>query len=122
MKFLVDNALSPQVSRALNQANFEAVHVREVNLQHASDEEIFEYAEEHELVIISADTDFSFILSDRQTDKPSLILFRDKMTKKPTDQIEFLINHLSELENELEKGSIISIRSNRVRARKLPLF
>ncbi len=73
-------------------------------------------------MIISADTDFSFILSDRQASKPSLILFRDKMTKKPADQIEFLIDHLHELQNELEKGCIMTIRSNRVRVRELPLF
>jgi predicted nuclease of predicted toxin-antitoxin system len=122
VKFLVDNALSPRVSEALSKNDFEAVHVREIGLQHAKDKEIFKYAEENGLVIISADTDFSFILSNRQTDRPSLILFRDKMTKKPTEQIEFLINHLHELQSELREGSIISIRANRVRVRKLPLY
>ena len=44
MKFLIDNALSPALAALLQQAGHDAIHVRELGLQHADDEVIFERA------------------------------------------------------------------------------
>ena len=44
MKLLVDNALSPVLAELLRQAGHEAVHVRDIGLHHAADEDIFERA------------------------------------------------------------------------------
>lgn len=41
MKFLIDNALSPELAKLLETANHDAIHVRDRNLEKASDEEIF---------------------------------------------------------------------------------
>ena len=56
MKFLIDNALSPELAKFLQQANHDAVHVRERNLHRADDEVIFEAAAAENRVIVSADT------------------------------------------------------------------
>jgi len=44
MRFLIDNALSPALAALLQQAGHDAIHVRELGLQHADDEVIFERA------------------------------------------------------------------------------
>jgi predicted nuclease of predicted toxin-antitoxin system len=44
MRFLIDNALSPALTALLQQAGHDAIHVRELGLQHADDEVIFERA------------------------------------------------------------------------------
>ena len=65
MKLLIDNALSPKVSHGLLSAGYDCEHVRNVNLQNATDEKIFTYAEEENRVIVSADTDFGALLAIR---------------------------------------------------------
>ena len=51
MKLLVDNALSPVLAERLRNAGHEAVHVRDIGLHHAADEDIFERAASEDFVL-----------------------------------------------------------------------
>ena len=57
MKLLVDNALSPVLAELLRKAGHEAVHVRDIGLHHAADEDIFERAASEDFVLVTADTE-----------------------------------------------------------------
>ncbi len=71
MKLLLDSNLSHRVARLLRDADIDAVHVREHNLQHATDAAILEFAREHSLVVVSEDTDFGELLAQQRTAAPS---------------------------------------------------
>jgi predicted nuclease of predicted toxin-antitoxin system len=84
---LIDNALSPAIGEELKGAGHDAVHVRELAMQAASDEEIFDHAAEDDRIVVSADTDFGTLLAIRRQTAPSVILFRtvandDRQTRR----------------------------------------
>lgn len=123
MRFLVDNAISPVVAKGLKNLGHGAVHVRDYNLQAAEDWVLFERAEIENRIIISADTDFAFLLAARRVSSPSVILFRKGSERNPLRQIDLLQLNLTETINaQLETGSILIIEENRIRIRALPLL
>lgn len=105
MRFLIDNALSPVVGEELNRAGHDAGQ-RELGLQAASDQDIFDHAAQDGRVIVSADTDLGTLLATRKETAPSVVLFRHGSQHRPADQAALLKANLPQLADALETGSI----------------
>ncbi len=121
MRFLVDNALSPTLALLLNEASHDALHVRSIGLQHASDVEIFERAATDDRIVVSADTDFGTLLAARSVQKPSVIQFRGPGSRRPEALARTLLANLSQVVDVLDSGSIVTLEPARVRVRALPI-
>lgn len=119
MRFLIDQALSPTVAIELNLAGHN-VHIRELGLQAASDQAIFDHAARDDRVMVSADTDFGTLLATRKQTSPSVILIRHGSQHRPADQ-----GRAAEGQPTADRrrpGSIVVIQPDRVRIRALPLL
>ena len=122
MKFLVDNPLSPVFCKELCNAGLDAVHVRDLGLQKAKDEEIFQRALDENRIIISADTDFGTILAAMGTAKPSVVIFRCLSPRRPKEQAKIFLEMLPKVWEELKAGAVVVIEDTRVRVRRLPIL
>ncbi len=122
MRFLVDNALSPEVAKRLSQAGHDAVHVRDLGLGDAKDPVILDRAAAEDRIVLSADTDFGTLLALRQASKPSVLLFRGATPRRPADRVALLLANLPQVEADLRAGAIVIIEPARIRTRSLPIF
>jgi hypothetical protein len=66
MKFLVDANRSPKVAAGLVGAGFDAIHVADLELLTATEDEILDRAIQDGLVVITADSDFGMLLALRR--------------------------------------------------------
>jgi predicted nuclease of predicted toxin-antitoxin system len=122
LKFLIDNALLPIFSDHLQNHGHNVIHVRDVDMQTCSDEEIFNFAQKEERIIVSADTDFGTIIALRNVQFPSVIIFRRTRNRKPIEQVSLLLSNLEQIVDSLKKGSIVIIEDTRIRIRNLPIM
>jgi predicted nuclease of predicted toxin-antitoxin system len=121
LRFLIDNALSPLVAERLGEAGHDAVHVRDYDLQAATDEVIVERAREEQRIVVSADTDFATILALRLAREPSFVLFRRGSERRPEQQAALLLANLPAIQDDLATGAIVVIEPGRLRIRTLPV-
>ena len=121
MKFLVDANLSPIIAALRNKAGHDAVAVRDLGLQDASDETILERARDDDRVIVSHDTDFGTLLAAQRRSTPSFILIRSADPLTTTQVAALIIDNLDVMFEDLTAGAIITFARGHLRSRRLPL-
>lgn len=120
MKFLVDMPLSPKTVNFLKNMGYEAIRVSELGMAKSKDRDIFDYAEKHDMILLSAYLDFGTILAFTHSIKPSVIIFRLN-DPSPEHVNSLLSSNLSNIEEELMKGVIVIIEDAEIRIRELPI-
>jgi predicted nuclease of predicted toxin-antitoxin system len=83
VKFLVDNQLPEALCRFLNEHGHESGHILDLNMDEASDLEIWNYAAADNWIVVSKDEDFLH-LANRHDDAGKLLWVRIGNSRKQT--------------------------------------
>jgi predicted nuclease of predicted toxin-antitoxin system len=121
MRLLVDANLSPRVAEHLRGAGHDAVHVYDVGLGAADDEDVLAVAADDERAVVTADADFGTLLALSGRTRPSVVLLRSADHLTPDQQGGLLAANIPAIAVDLETGAIASLARNRLRVRALPL-
>ncbi len=120
MRFLADAGISPRTVEFLRQRGHDAVHVRELAMQRASDPQVVEKARSDARILLTFDLDFGAILALGVVDRPSTVIFRlaDERADSVNRRLEAV---LSEQAAALASGALILVEDTRYRIRLLPI-
>jgi predicted nuclease of predicted toxin-antitoxin system len=121
MRLLLDANLSPRVAESLRDAGFDAVHVADLDLLTATDDEIFDRAAEDGLVVVTADSDFGALLAMRRTKSPSVVHLRHVAELVAEVHTDLLVANLPQIVEDLDRGVIVSLSPTRLAVRDLPI-
>jgi predicted nuclease of predicted toxin-antitoxin system len=120
VKLLVDMNLSPSWVDRLTGHGFEAVHWSTIGAATAPDVEILTWANEHGVVLITNDLDFSAILAASAHATPSVVQIRTQDLLSD-DVVSTVVHALEAHRGHIERGALLSIDEAATRVRMLPL-
>lgn len=112
MRLLLDMNISWRFVSILNNAGFEAFHCRDIDLGKSSDDEVFDYARDNGMVLITNDFDFGYLQRIRTNYHPKfgiLLLTNNGGGISPDKHHIKLIAKLKKLENELINGNLLKV-------------
>ena len=120
MKLLLDMGLAQRTSEFLRSHGFDAIHLRDQQLERLPDEQIVQKAVTEKRIILTHDLDFSRIVALSHDRYPSVITFRLADMRAPTVN-RYLQDILGRFSEELTAGALISVTEQAIRVRQLPV-
>lgn len=117
-KFVIDEDMPRSTGRILKQQGYDVRDIRDYGLHGAEDEEIYEFAQREQAVILTGDRDFGNILRFPLGNHFGIVIahFPNEM---PTMEINrHLIERFEDLSEDDFKGSLIIIELWKIRIRR----
>ncbi|MCE7890621.1 MAG: DUF5615 family PIN-like protein [Myxococcales bacterium] len=122
MKLLLDQGLPRGACQLLVRHGHDVLHVGEVGLATASDDDILDWAESNGRVVVTLDADFHAILARRGASRPSAIRVRVEGLRAEA-LAALLAKVVVQSESALNAGAMVTVGPDgeTVRERGLPL-
>lgn len=120
MRFLADMGVSRLTVEWLRKSGHDAIHLREVGLQHMKDPEILAKARDEQRVLLTMDLDFGYLLAVSGWRSPSTVIFRldDETAESVIGRLGEVLNTCREV---IAEGALLAVRQNSIRVRRLPI-
>jgi len=120
MRLLLDQGLPRSAVRQLVERGMAAEHVGDLGMATASDAHILKAARERQAIVVTLDSDFHTLLARSRAISPSVVRLRIEGLKGEA-LATILQNVLTVAETELESGAVVSVTTDRIRVRRLPI-
>jgi predicted nuclease of predicted toxin-antitoxin system len=121
IKLLLDQGLPRTAASLLRTAGVDTIHVGEIGYASADDADILQRGREDERVVVTLDADFHALLALSGATSPSVIRIRIEGLRAQATA-ELLQTVLSQSDEDLEQGAVVTVQESRIRVRRLPLL
>ncbi|WP_437328703.1 DUF5615 family PIN-like protein [Sorangium sp. So ce381] len=119
-RLLLDQGLPRSAAEPLRAAGVDAIHVAEIGMWAALDEEILEQARQSKQVVVTLDADFHTLLALADANAPSVLRLRvERLNGEACARM--ILDVLAVCGSELLAGAAATADLTRVRLRRLPL-
>jgi predicted nuclease of predicted toxin-antitoxin system len=120
MKFLADMGISPRTVSFLKELGYEAVHAHSLGIDTWTDQEILEKVQKEKYILLTHDLDFGELMAAGGQRLPSVIIFRlrNMQPKQVNRNLKAIITQQQEA---LQEGVLISVTDGQIRIRLLPI-
>lgn len=120
ISLILDQGLPRRTAVLLAQQGYACVHVGDLGMAAATDDQIIDVALQRDSAVVTLDSDFAAIIARRGTAKPSLVHIRLQHlhVQAATD---LLLRVLPQVADDLAVGSVVAVTPRGSRVRRLPL-
>lgn len=120
MRFLVDESIQQRVAVLLAEVGHDAVHLSDLDLLGATDDQVLASASESGRTLITADTDFGGLLSVAGSSGPSVLLLRRPGRHAP-QRADAILSAVESARLHIEAGALVVVEPHQLRIRQLPI-
>ena len=120
MRLVLDQGVPHDAAALLRSLGHDCMHVGEIGMSKAADEEILAFSLGRNAVVVTLDADFHAILAVSGARGPSVIRMR-LQGLGAAEVVEAVRKVLASFEAELKRGSPITIKTLKTTRRRLPI-
>ncbi len=118
LRFVIDEDMPRSTGKILEEHGYEAKDIRDYGLRGAADEEIYEFAQKEEAVILTGDRDFGNILRFPLGDHFGIVVAHFPNEMPTTEMNRNIVERFKELSDDDFKGNVIIIEIHKIRIRR----
>lgn len=120
MKLLLDQGLPRSAAMLLREGGIDTLHVGEIGLAAATDNEILQKGRQDGRVVVTLDADFHALLAFSKALSPSVVRIRIEGLTGPM-AANVTREAVLRSKEDLESGALVTVQPGRIRIRRLPL-
>lgn len=120
MRLFLDPGIPRDAAAFLRDRGHDCIHVGDVRMSMASDEEIIAWSLERKATVVTLDADFHTILAVSRAIAPSVIRIRVQGLDAVA-VVELVEKVITNFTGELSQGSLVTVKATKTTCHKLPI-